>query len=88
MTVVQTRALLTYIRRIYYPFLLHEPRDLHSVRGIVCGVWLYMAGGHADGTALLGNAVLVPSLAQLPEALAAAHQVTVQAGRYCMASRC
>lgn len=33
----QKRALITYIKRIYYPFLLHEP-ELHSAdKALIAG---------------------------------------------------
>lgn len=38
--ILQTRALSTYIRRIYYPYLLSEPLVARSDQ-VLCAAWLY-----------------------------------------------
>lgn len=37
---VQERALLTYIRRVYYPFLLRDP-EISPVDGMLCAYWVH-----------------------------------------------
>lgn len=61
----QSRALLTYIRRIYFPFLLRDPKDVHRVDDLACVIWLYLH----EGNGVLGAAIVLPSLDLLPEAL-------------------
>lgn len=36
----QERALLTYIRRVYYPFLLRDP-EITPVDGMLCAYWVH-----------------------------------------------
>ena len=75
--VVRYRALLTYIKRIYFPFLLHEPalETASVVPGgstLLTAIWAYSdatAAGTPHPKECLGGAVLVPSLAALPAAL-------------------
>jgi len=74
---LQQRALLTYIKRVYYPFLVREP-ELVSAGGNLCAIWLHSVNStrsSAPGTVLLGMAVVVPTLADLPAALQAAEEL-------------
>lgn len=79
--VVQHRALLTYIRRIYYPLLLHEPQLSTASDGTVAAVWAFDSAATAGtpfSAECLGGAVLVPSLRAIPEALR--HLESLRAG--------
>ncbi|KAK9799384.1 hypothetical protein WJX73_008409 [Symbiochloris irregularis] len=62
---LQTRSLLTYICRIYHPFCLREPREVHQVNGISCALWLHNADNQPASASLLSCAVLIPSLDRL-----------------------
>ena len=81
---VRQRAIITYIKRLYFPFLLHEPTiDIDEQDGTVTALWAY--GDAAEvGTPLasecLGAAVLIPSLASLPNALRSLEHARAQTG--------
>jgi acetyl-CoA carboxylase/biotin carboxylase 1 len=87
--VVRQRALITYIKRIYFPFLLHEPalavalKDSKSGGPSLTAVWAYSDAATA-GTSLardcLGGAVLINALADLPAALKALDNARAQTG--------
>ncbi|KAL4525084.1 hypothetical protein Ndes2526A_g07171 [Nannochloris sp. 'desiccata'] len=86
--VVRQRALITYIKRIYFPFLLHEPALAVAPSNAKGGasltaVWAYSDAATA-GTALardcLGGAVLINSLADLPAAMKALENARSQTG--------
>ena len=74
---VRNRALQTYIRRIYFPFLLHEPKifepkDSTVAKKMTVAVWAYEDPAFS-GTSLarecFGAAMMVPNLASIPVAL-------------------
>ncbi|KAL4426359.1 hypothetical protein ABPG77_004653 [Micractinium sp. CCAP 211/92] len=81
---VQRRALATYARRLYYPFLLHEPQ-LQAVEGLgaLVAVWAY-ADAALAATPLSrechGGALVVRCLHDLPAALAELERVRAQTG--------
>lgn len=64
---------MTYIRRIYHPFLLAQP-CLHTTAAGSHMLWTHQqpdcSQGPADN-AVLDAAVIIPSLASLPEAASA-----------------
>lgn len=69
---VRQRALLTYIRRIYHPFLLHEPKFSDSTNGAAVAVWAYedaVFSGTPFARECFGAAMMVPNLASVPQAL-------------------
>lgn len=80
---VQRRALSTYARRLYYPFLLHEPAIAPGPGDALVAAWAY---DHAPlaSTPLSrecnGGALLVRSLHGLPAALAELERVRAQTG--------
>ena len=79
----QTRALVTYIKRIYFPFILRNPHLSDPTPGLRCALWAYAepsVAGTVAATECLGTALLIASLAQLPGALAALSQVVVDSG--------
>ena len=75
---MQIRALLTYIRRIYYPFLPRDPRDVQRVGDTTCLLWLYLHGSQS----ILGAAVVISALEQLPDALTAVDQAATASGEH------
>jgi acetyl-CoA carboxylase/biotin carboxylase 1 len=81
---VGRRALATYIKRIYYPFLLHEPAlSAPGGGGGLAAVWAYddpSAAGTPLGRERHGGAVLVPALAALPAALEAVQRLRAATG--------
>lgn len=66
----QQRSLLTYINRIYYPFMVREP-ELGCTDGIVWAVWLNSPyrSNTSSSSVRLGLALLLPTLDGLPAAL-------------------
>ena len=85
--VLQQRALVTYIKRIYFPFMVREP-ELGSAGGNLCALWLHSSssaceGGPApSGSVLLGLALVIPALEHLPAALTAAEDIIAQSGAF------
>ena len=80
---LQQRALLTYIKRIYFPFLVREP-ELISVAGHLCAIWLHSLNCSRTasvGTVVLGLAVVIPSLKDLATALNSIEELILQSGR-------
>ena len=77
---MQTRALVTYINRIYYPFMVREP-ELGSANGHMWALWLHsLANSSATSTVTLGSALILPSLEHLPDALAASESSISHSG--------
>lgn len=79
---VQTRALQTYIKRIFYPFLLRDP-EIHVLDSMLCALWVHthptLAGvPHAHTS--LSVAVIVPALSALPAALGSVEDVVAGSG--------
>jgi acetyl-CoA carboxylase/biotin carboxylase 1 len=69
--VLQERALLTYVRRVYYPFLLRDP-ELSAVDGMLCAYWVHThptVSGMPQAQSSLSVACLIPALDALPAAL-------------------
>ena len=67
----QSRALLTYIRRIYYPFLLHEPA-IPKDCPILAAYWAHtqpLLAGMPQAQNSVSVALVIPALAALPLAL-------------------
>ncbi|EIE18073.1 hypothetical protein COCSUDRAFT_26470 [Coccomyxa subellipsoidea C-169] len=70
---LQTRALQTYVKRVYYPFLLRDP-EIHVLEGVLCALWVHThptLAGMPHAQTSLSVAVIVPALSGLPAALAA-----------------
>ena len=68
---MQSRALLTYIRRVYYPFLLHEPA-IPKDSPILCAYWAHtqpLLAGMPQAQNSVSMALVIPALAALPAAL-------------------
>ena len=68
---MQSRALLTYIRRIYYPFLLHEPA-IPKDCPILAAYWAHtqpLLAGMPQAQNSVSVALVIPALAALPLAL-------------------
>ncbi|KAL6777494.1 BCC3 [Auxenochlorella protothecoides x Auxenochlorella symbiontica] len=83
--VLQRRALSTYIKRIYFPSMLHEPELTGlGARGSLAAVWAHACAvpGAAAGPRAErhGAALVVPGLADLAEALAEAVHLRAQTG--------
>lgn len=79
---MQTRALQTYVKRVYYPFLLRDP-EIHALDGVLCVLWVHthptMSGSpHAHSS--LSVAVVVPALSALPAALATIEDLIAGSG--------
>lgn len=80
---MQTRALMTYIKRIYFPFILRDPHLYNPVPGSRCALWAYAEPAVAGTTAAqecMGTALLIASLAELPGALGAVSQAVADSG--------
>lgn len=68
---MQSRALLTYIRRVYYPFLLHEPA-IPKESPVLCAYWAHtqpLLAGMPQAQNTVSMALVIPNLAALPAAL-------------------
>ncbi len=79
---LQQRALVTYIKRIYYPFLVREP-ELINVAGHLCAIWLHSLNCSRTasvGTVVLGIALVIPSLQDLPNAITSVEELILQSG--------
>ena len=79
---VQRRALLTYIKRIYYPFLQQQP-SMHSLPSGLIMLWTHTQPAILDAgaeAAVLAAAVIIPALANLAEAATAIHSIVAQQG--------
>jgi acetyl-CoA carboxylase / biotin carboxylase 1 len=82
---LQKNALLTYLKRIYYPFMVRDP-ELHTPSGIPCIIWVHQhpqVAGTQAARNILGAAVIIDSLDLLPGALAAVEEVVVASCKYC-----
>ncbi len=87
---VQRRALLTYFRRIYYPFLQQQP-SLHSLPSGLIMLWTHTQPAMLDAgaeAAVLAAAVVIPALANLAEAATAIQSIAAQQGMQRNPSRC
>jgi len=87
---VQRRALLTYIKRIYYPFLQQQP-SLHSEPSGLIMLWTHTQPAISDAgaePALLAAAVIIPALANLAEAATAIQSIAAQQGMQRNVSPC
>ena len=78
----QTRALQTYVKRVYYPFLLRDP-EIHMLETVLCALWVHTHptlshAPHAHSS--LSVAAVVPALAVLPAALAAIEDLIAGSG--------
>ncbi|PSC75189.1 acetyl-carboxylase 1-like [Micractinium conductrix] len=83
---VQRRALITYARRLYYPFLLHEPAlqpvERPGLKALLA-VWAYGDAAMAATPATRechGGALVVRCLHDIPAALAELERVREQTG--------
>lgn len=89
---LQRRALTTYVRRIYHPFLQRQPSLDMTDRGLVM-LWTYTQPATsevADAPAMLGAAVVIPVLADLPQAAAAVQSIVAEQGKqstFCLPHR-
>ena len=75
--------MVTYIKRIYFPFILRDPHLSAPAPGLRCALWAYAepaVAGTVAATECLGTALLIASLAQLPGALAALSQAVADSG--------
>lgn len=78
---LQRRALLTYINRIYYPFMVRDP-ELGSAEGHLWALWVHsLANATPLSSIQLGSALVLPSLEHLPDALAATEASISHSGR-------
>ena len=78
----QVRALQTYIKRVYYPFLLRDP-EVHVASGTLCALWVHthaLLANTPHPRNMLSAALAVPSLDALPAALHALHDVLQASG--------
>ena len=81
--VLQTRALLTYIKRVYFPYVLQEP-ELFVEADITCGLWVHSlptsvaAGPQSER---LGMAITISHLGLLPDALSALQSIIDKTGQ-------
>ena len=74
---------MTYIKRIYFPFILRDPHLYTPVPGCRCALWAYAEPAVAGTTAAqecMGTALLIASLAELPSALVAVTQAVNDSG--------
>ncbi|KAK9790754.1 hypothetical protein WJX73_002279 [Symbiochloris irregularis] len=73
------RCLLTYISRVYFPFIVREP-EVGCTDGIVWAVWLHTPHRTSSSRSCLhlGLALLLPSLAALPDALNSVEDILCQ----------
>jgi hypothetical protein len=83
----QTRALQTYIKRVYYPFLLRDP-EIHALHdSLLAALWVHthatLAGSPAAQNSL-SIALVLPALSALPPALAAVEDLIAGSGAACM----
>eukprot|EP00884_Botryococcus_braunii_P014175 jgi/Botrbrau1/22759/Bobra.0132s0090.2 len=79
--ILRKNALLTYLRRIYYPFMVRDP-EVHTLRGLQCIIWVHQhpqVAGTQAARNVLGAAVVIDSLDLLPAALDAVEEVVVAA---------
>ena len=77
---LQQRALLTYINRIYYPFMVREP-EMSSADGNTWAIWLHSSpSSPTSSSVVLGMAIVLPALEHLPAALAIAEDSISQSG--------
>ncbi|PRW58200.1 acetyl- carboxylase 1-like isoform A [Chlorella sorokiniana] len=80
---VQRRALATYIRRLYYPYLLHEPEVQALAGGALAAVWAFNDATVAAtpfARECTGGALVVRCLHDLPAALTQLEQLRSQTG--------
>ena len=76
----QQRALVTYIKRVYYPFMVREP-ELCSVGNHLCALWMHSSpSSHSASCVVLGLAVVIPALENLPAALLAVEELIATSG--------
>lgn len=78
----QTRALQTYVKRVYYPFLLRDP-EIHVLDSVLCALWVHMhpnvaTAPHAHSS--LSVAAVVPTLSALAAALATIEDLVAGSG--------
>ena len=79
---MQTRALLTYIKRIYFPYILQEP-ELFKEADITCGLWVHGLPAAVAGSSQceqLGAAIVISHLGQLQAALLAVDDIIQKTG--------
>lgn len=79
---VQTRALQTYVKRVYYPFLLRDP-EIHLLDGLLCALWVHTHPTMACvpyGHSSLSVAAIIPALSALPSALATIEHLVEDSG--------
>jgi hypothetical protein len=70
---------MTYLRRIYYPFMVRD-LESHTPQGVQCLIWVHQhpqVAGTQAARNILGAAVVIESLDQLPAALAAVEEAIV-----------
>lgn len=88
---VQRRALATYVRRLYYPFLLHEPELATVEGGALVAVWAYDDAAVAAtpyARECHGGALVVRCLHDIPSTLAELERVRAQTGGYLCLRAC
>merc|ERR1719271_368116 len=64
---VRTRALLTYVERVYYPFLDKATLGMREVAGLQVATWRYSHATDAGGAEHSAAIALLPSLSRLPD---------------------
>lgn len=78
----QTRALQTYVKRVYYPFLLRDP-DIHALEGVLCALWVHThptMSAAPPAHSSLSVAAVVPTLSALPAAIATLEDLVAGSG--------
>ena len=71
---------MTYINRIYYPFMVREP-ELGDADGHLWALWVHASSTSSGPSAImLGSAIVLPSLEHLPAALAASENDISRSG--------
>ena len=80
---VRKRAFVTYIRRIYHPFMLHDPEVEIGVSRHMTAVWAYVEAECAytpHACTCHGGAIVVDCLREVPQALANLDQLRARTG--------
>ena len=77
---VQWRALLTYINRVYYPYVVREP-EIGADGGAMWAFWIHSSPYPiADTPIRVSSALLVPNLEALPAAFKSSMERVHQLG--------
>ena len=83
---MQRRAVETYVKRIYHPFMQRQP-SWHNIPSGLLVLWTHHQPSSPTprpDDPQLGAAVVIPSLQELPEAVPAMLQAISQQGGACL----